>query len=129
MSSDVFENKSFLPPPTQKRRPKSLTAVKSCVHTYKVTDYSLGYSISLLAGHSKQRSSVPRNGFSTKPELQTREAGRQFIQQMKEKCDEQARRLSRIQEELKRTSCGFDVFVITTQHFFMKVRLLLLSIS
>ncbi|XP_066475796.1 microtubule-associated tumor suppressor candidate 2 isoform X2 [Tiliqua scincoides] len=71
-------------------------------------------------GHPKQRSSVPRNGFSTKPDLQTREAGRQFIQQMKEKCDEQARRLSRFQEELKRTSCGFDVFVIITQHFFMK---------
>ncbi|XP_054830294.1 microtubule-associated tumor suppressor candidate 2 isoform X2 [Eublepharis macularius] len=71
-------------------------------------------------GHPKQRSSVTRNGFSTKPDLQNREAERQFIQQMKEKCDEQARRLSRIQEELRRTGCGFDVFVITTQHFFRK---------
>ncbi|XP_003219274.2 microtubule-associated tumor suppressor candidate 2 isoform X2 [Anolis carolinensis] len=71
-------------------------------------------------GHPKQRSAVPRNGFSTKPDLQTREAERQFIQQMKEKCNEQARKLSCIQEELKRTSCGFDVFVITTQHFFQK---------
>nr|XP_020644264.1 microtubule-associated tumor suppressor candidate 2 isoform X1 [Pogona vitticeps] len=71
-------------------------------------------------GYPKQRSSVPRNGFSTKPDLQTREAERQFIQQMKEKCDEQARKLSCIQEELKRTSCGFDVFIITTQYFFQK---------
>ncbi|KAJ7320227.1 hypothetical protein JRQ81_019738 [Phrynocephalus forsythii] len=71
-------------------------------------------------GYPKQRSSVPRNGFSTKPDLQTREAERQFIQQMKEKCDEQTRKLSCIQEELKRTSCGFDVFVITTQYFFHK---------
>ncbi|XP_060090716.1 microtubule-associated tumor suppressor candidate 2 isoform X2 [Heteronotia binoei] len=71
-------------------------------------------------GHPKQRSSVTRNGFSTKPDLQNREAERQFIQQMKEKCDEQTRRLSCIQEELRRTGCGFDVFVITTQHFFRK---------
>lgn len=113
--------------PKKEARPESLTVAKSCARTYKITDYSLWYSLLFLAGHPKQRSPVPRNGFSTKPDLQTREAGRQFIQQMKEKCEEQARRLSRIQEELKRTSCGFDVFVITTQHFFMKVRLLLLS--
>lgn len=101
---------------------------KSCVCTFQVTDYSLGYSLLSLAGHPKQRSSVTRNGFSTKPDLQNREAERQFIQQMKEKCDEQTRRLSRIQEELRRTGCGFDVFVITTQHFFRKVGLFLLSI-
>ncbi|XP_044298683.1 microtubule-associated tumor suppressor candidate 2 isoform X2 [Varanus komodoensis] len=71
-------------------------------------------------GYPKQRSSVPRNGFSPKPDLQTREAERQFIQQMKEKCNEQARKLSCMQEELKRTSYGFDVFVITTQYFFQK---------
>ncbi|XP_062983069.1 microtubule-associated tumor suppressor candidate 2 [Elgaria multicarinata webbii] len=71
-------------------------------------------------GYPKQRSSVPRNGFPPKPDLQTREAERQFIQQMKEKCEEQARKLSRIQEDLKRTGCGFDVFVITTQYFFQK---------
>nr|XP_056714076.1 microtubule-associated tumor suppressor candidate 2 [Euleptes europaea] len=71
-------------------------------------------------GHPKQRSSVTRNGFSSKPDLQNRDAERQLVQQMKEKCDEQSRRLSRIQEELRRTGCGFDVFVITTQHFFRK---------
>lgn len=101
---------------------------KSCVCTFQMTDCSLGCSLLLLAGHPKQKSSVTRNGFSTKPDLQNREAERQFIQQMKEKCDEQTRRLSRIQEELKRTGCGFDVFVITTQHFFRKVGLLSLSI-
>ncbi|XP_026564641.1 microtubule-associated tumor suppressor candidate 2 isoform X2 [Pseudonaja textilis] len=71
-------------------------------------------------GHPKQKSSVPRNGFSTKPELQTREPERQFIQQMKDRCDELVRKFNCVQEELKRTRCGFDVFVITTQFFFQK---------
>uniref|UniRef100_A0A8C6YHQ8 Microtubule-associated tumor suppressor candidate 2 n=1 Tax=Naja naja TaxID=35670 RepID=A0A8C6YHQ8_NAJNA len=72
-------------------------------------------------GHPKQKSSVPRNGFSAKPELQTREPERQFIQQMKDRCDELVRKFNCVQEELKRTRCGFDVFVITTQFFFQKV--------
>ncbi|KAM6447528.1 microtubule-associated tumor suppressor candidate 2 isoform 2-T2 [Liasis olivaceus] len=71
-------------------------------------------------GHPKQKSPVPRNGFSAKPDLQTREPERQFIQQMKDRCDELARKLSCVQEELKRTRCGFDVFVITTRYFFQK---------
>ncbi|XP_063160522.1 microtubule-associated tumor suppressor candidate 2 isoform X2 [Candoia aspera] len=71
-------------------------------------------------GHPKQRTSVPRNGFSAKPDLQTREPERQFIQQMKDRCDELARKLNCVQEELKRTRCGFDVFVITTKYFFQK---------
>ncbi|XP_070605966.1 microtubule-associated tumor suppressor candidate 2 isoform X2 [Erythrolamprus reginae] len=71
-------------------------------------------------GHPKQKSSVPRNGFSAKPDLQTREPERQFIQQMKDRCDELLRKFNCVQEELKRTRCGFDVFVITTQFFFQK---------
>ncbi|XP_058042519.1 microtubule-associated tumor suppressor candidate 2 isoform X1 [Ahaetulla prasina] len=72
-------------------------------------------------GHPKQKSSsVPRNGFSAKPDLQTREPERQFIQQMKDRCDELVRKFNCVQEELKRTRCGFDVFVITTQFFFQK---------
>ncbi|CAM4404925.1 microtubule-associated tumor suppressor candidate 2 isoform X1 [Lepidochelys kempii] len=71
-------------------------------------------------GHPKQRAAVPRNGFSTKADLQTREAERQFMQQLKEKCDKQSRQFSCIQEELKRASRGFEVFAVTTQHFFRK---------
>ncbi|NXK00110.1 MTUS2 protein, partial [Corythaixoides concolor] len=68
-------------------------------------------------GHPKQRPSTPKNGFSPKPG-ESRDAEKQFIQRLKEKCDEQSRQLSNIRDELKRTSYGFDVFAITTQHFF-----------
>uniref|UniRef100_A0A8C2UDS1 Microtubule associated scaffold protein 2 n=1 Tax=Coturnix japonica TaxID=93934 RepID=A0A8C2UDS1_COTJA len=68
-------------------------------------------------GHPKQRSTTPRNVCSPKPG-ESRDAEKQFIQKLKEKCDEQTRQLSNIRDELKRTSCGFDVFAITTQHFF-----------
>ncbi|XP_071592660.1 microtubule-associated tumor suppressor candidate 2 isoform X2 [Heliangelus exortis] len=68
-------------------------------------------------GHPKQRPATPKNGFSPKPG-ESRDAEKQFIQRLKEKCDEQSRRLSNIQDEFKRATCGFDVFAITTQHFF-----------
>ncbi|XP_040440333.1 microtubule-associated tumor suppressor candidate 2 [Falco naumanni] len=68
-------------------------------------------------GHPKQRPATPKNGFSPKPG-ESRDAEKQLIQRLKEKCDEQSRQLSNIQDELKRASCGFDVFAITTQHFF-----------
>ncbi|NWW90922.1 MTUS2 protein, partial [Rhynochetos jubatus] len=68
-------------------------------------------------GHPKQRPSTPKNGFSPKPG-ESREAEKQFIQRLKEKCEEQSRQLSNIRDELKRASCGFDIFAITTQHFF-----------
>ncbi|XP_054076569.1 microtubule-associated tumor suppressor candidate 2 [Rissa tridactyla] len=68
-------------------------------------------------GHPKQRPTTPKNGFSPKPG-ESRDAEKQFIQRLKEKCDEQSRQLSNIRDELKRASCGFDVFAITTQHFF-----------
>ncbi|XP_005038090.1 PREDICTED: microtubule-associated tumor suppressor candidate 2 [Ficedula albicollis] len=68
-------------------------------------------------GHPKQRPATPKNGLSPKPG-EGREAEKQFIQKLKEKCDEQSRQLINIQEELKRASCGFDVFAVTTQYFF-----------
>ncbi|XP_010398586.3 microtubule-associated tumor suppressor candidate 2 [Corvus cornix cornix] len=68
-------------------------------------------------GHPKQRPTTPRNGFSPKPG-EGRDTEKQFIQRLKEKCDEQSRQLINIQDELKRASCGFDVFAITTQYFF-----------
>uniref|UniRef100_A0A8C3UPT3 Microtubule associated scaffold protein 2 n=1 Tax=Catharus ustulatus TaxID=91951 RepID=A0A8C3UPT3_CATUS len=68
-------------------------------------------------GHPKQRPATPKNGFSPKPG-EGRDTEKQFIQKLKEKCDEQSRQLINIQDELKRASCGFDVFAITTQYFF-----------
>ncbi|NXY22492.1 MTUS2 protein, partial [Atrichornis clamosus] len=68
-------------------------------------------------GHPKQRPTTPKNGFSPKPG-EGRDSEKQFIQRLKEKCDEQSRQLINIQDELKRASCGFDVFAITTQYFF-----------
>ncbi|XP_075598188.1 microtubule-associated tumor suppressor candidate 2 [Balearica regulorum gibbericeps] len=68
-------------------------------------------------GHPKQRPTTPKNGFSPKPG-ESRDAEKQFVQRLKEKCDEQSRQLSNIRDELKRASYGFDVFAITTQHFF-----------
>ncbi|KAM7130923.1 microtubule-associated tumor suppressor candidate 2 [Ciconia maguari] len=68
-------------------------------------------------GHPKQRPTTPKNGFSPKPG-ESRDAEKQFVQRLKEKCDEQSQQLSNIRDELKRASCGFDVFAITTQHFF-----------
>ncbi|XP_009642905.1 microtubule-associated tumor suppressor candidate 2 [Egretta garzetta] len=72
---------------------------------------------SVYNGHPKQRPATPKNGFSPKPG-ESRDAEKQFVQRLKEKCDEQSRQLSNIRDELKRASCGFDVFAITTQHFF-----------
>ncbi|KFW05073.1 Microtubule-associated tumor suppressor candidate 2, partial [Eurypyga helias] len=68
-------------------------------------------------GHPKQRPTTPKNGFSPKPG-ESREAEKQFIQRLKEKCEEQSRQLRIIRDELKRATCGFDIFAITTQHFF-----------
>uniref|UniRef100_A0A8C3XEM2 Microtubule associated scaffold protein 2 n=1 Tax=Cyanoderma ruficeps TaxID=181631 RepID=A0A8C3XEM2_9PASS len=72
-------------------------------------------------GHPKQRPTTPKNGFSPKPG-EGRDTEKQFIQKLKEKCDEQSRQLIHIQDELKRASCGFDVFAITTQYFFRQVK-------
>ncbi|KFV87268.1 Microtubule-associated tumor suppressor candidate 2, partial [Struthio camelus australis] len=69
-------------------------------------------------GHPKQRSTTPKNGFSPKPGGESRETEKQFVQRLKEKCDEQSRQLSSIRDELKRASCGFVVFAVTTQYFF-----------
>ncbi|KAM9035723.1 microtubule-associated tumor suppressor candidate 2 isoform X2 [Sarcophilus harrisii] len=71
-------------------------------------------------GYPKQRAAIPRNGFATKPDLQAREAERQFVQRLKERCEEQAKQLSCIQGELKRAIRGFEVFAVSTQHFFGK---------
>ncbi|XP_072467925.1 microtubule-associated tumor suppressor candidate 2 isoform X1 [Notamacropus eugenii] len=71
-------------------------------------------------GYPKQRAAIPRNGFATKPDLQAREAERQLVQRLKEKCEEQSKQLSYVQGELKRAIRGFEVFAVSTQYFFGK---------
>ncbi|XP_012882742.1 PREDICTED: microtubule-associated tumor suppressor candidate 2 isoform X2 [Dipodomys ordii] len=71
-------------------------------------------------GYPKQRTTAPRNGFASKPDLQTREAERQLVQRLKDRCERQARQLSLVQGELRRAICGFDALAISTQHFFGK---------
>ncbi|XP_039719290.1 microtubule-associated tumor suppressor candidate 2-like [Pteropus medius] len=71
-------------------------------------------------GYPKQRSGVPRNGFSPKPDLQAREAERQLVQRLKERSERQARQLSLAQRELGRAVCGFQALAVATQHFFRK---------
>ncbi|XP_049634705.1 microtubule-associated tumor suppressor candidate 2 isoform X2 [Suncus etruscus] len=71
-------------------------------------------------GYPKQRTTAPRNGFSPKPDLQAREAERQLVQRLKERCEQQARQLSLVKGELKKTIRGFEAFAVSTQHFFGK---------
>ncbi|KAK1169605.1 microtubule-associated tumor suppressor candidate 2-like isoform X1 [Acipenser oxyrinchus oxyrinchus] len=69
-------------------------------------------------GHTRQKAGVLRNGISAKAE--SREAERQIVQKLKDKCEEQARQLQSVQEELKRATLGLEVFAITSQHFCQK---------
>ncbi|XP_054575677.1 microtubule-associated tumor suppressor candidate 2 isoform X2 [Eptesicus fuscus] len=71
-------------------------------------------------GYPKQRSTVPRNGFSPKPDPQAREAERQLVQRLKERSEQQARQLGLVQRELRRAICGFQALAVSTQHFFGK---------
>ncbi|OCT93125.1 hypothetical protein XELAEV_18016192mg [Xenopus laevis] len=71
-------------------------------------------------GHPKLRPTISKNGYAAKPEVQSRETDRQVIQKLKEKCEEQTKKLLLAREELKKASCGFAVFTITTQYFCQK---------
>ncbi|XP_053561544.1 microtubule-associated tumor suppressor candidate 2 [Bombina bombina] len=72
-------------------------------------------------GHPKLRPTIQKNGYTTtKPEVQTREADRQLVQKLKEKCEEHSKKLFFVEEEYKKASHGFLVFAVTTQYFFNK---------
>ncbi|XP_066555973.1 microtubule-associated tumor suppressor candidate 2 isoform X2 [Amia ocellicauda] len=70
--------------------------------------------------HTRQKPGAPRSVISPKLEPRAREAERQMVQRLKEKCEEQARQLQSLQEELKKATLGLEVFAITTQHFCQK---------
>ncbi|XP_031790807.1 microtubule-associated tumor suppressor candidate 2 isoform X3 [Piliocolobus tephrosceles] len=71
-------------------------------------------------GYPKQRTAAARNGFPPKPDPQAREAERQLVQRLKERCERQTRQLGVVQGELKRAICSFDALAVATQHFFRK---------
>ncbi|XP_024204262.2 microtubule-associated tumor suppressor candidate 2 isoform X2 [Pan troglodytes] len=71
-------------------------------------------------GYPKQRTAAARNGFPPKPDPQAREAERQLVLRLKERCERQTRQLGVAQGELKRAICGFDALAVATQHFFRK---------
>ncbi|XP_053312364.1 microtubule-associated tumor suppressor candidate 2-like isoform X2 [Spea bombifrons] len=71
-------------------------------------------------GHAKLRPTIQKNGYGTKVEVQMRDAERQGTQKLKDKYEEQSKKLFFVQEELKKASCGFVVFAVTTQYFFQK---------
>ncbi|XP_078078331.1 microtubule-associated tumor suppressor candidate 2-like isoform X2 [Mustelus asterias] len=73
-------------------------------------------------GLSKLRSAAggTRNGFSAKPDLQSRETERQTVQRLKDKCKKQAKQLQSLHDQLKRASLGIEVLAVTTQHFHHK---------
>ncbi|KAM6179496.1 microtubule-associated tumor suppressor candidate 2 isoform 2-T2 [Erethizon dorsatum] len=71
-------------------------------------------------GYPKQRTAAPRNGFVPKPDPQAREAERQLVQRLKDRCERQARQLSLIQGQLRRAICGFDAVAVSMQYFFGK---------
>ncbi|XP_066196459.1 microtubule-associated tumor suppressor candidate 2 [Sylvia atricapilla] len=96
---------------------KSTTQASSSTATPRRSLLPAPKTATAPAGHPKQRPTTPKNGFSPKPG-EGRDTEKQFIQKLKEKCDEQSRQLINIQDELKRANCGFDVFAVTTQYFF-----------
>ncbi|XP_075448290.1 microtubule-associated tumor suppressor candidate 2 isoform X2 [Ascaphus truei] len=125
-SSTTFPRRSLLPAPKTTITPAGLKKeVQKDHEVIKPTVSSpkrQGSSATKLQspGHPKLRPSMPKNGYATKPEVQTREAERQIVQKLKEKCEEQSKKFLCVQDELKKASCAFVVFAVTTQYFFKK---------
>ncbi|XP_052024327.1 microtubule-associated tumor suppressor candidate 2 isoform X1 [Apodemus sylvaticus] len=71
-------------------------------------------------GHPKQRTAPPRNEFAPKPDPQAREAERQVVQRLRDRCEWQARQLALTRRELKKAVHGFDALAVSTKHFFGK---------
>ncbi|KAM4796092.1 microtubule-associated tumor suppressor candidate 2 [Rhinophrynus dorsalis] len=125
-SSTTIPRRSLLPAPktttspagSKKEAQKDHEVIKPTVSSPKRQVVSTNKIHS--PGHPKLRPAISKNGYSAKPEVQTREADRQVVQKLKEKCEEQAKKLLYVQEELKKASCGFVVFAVTTQYFFQK---------
>ncbi|XP_070433973.1 microtubule-associated tumor suppressor candidate 2 isoform X1 [Equus przewalskii] len=125
-SSVTTPRRSLLPAPkststptgTKKEAQKDQDANKPAVSSPKRTTASATKLHS--PGYPKQRTTAPRNGFPPKPDLQAREAERQLVQRLKERCEQQARQLGLVRGELRRAFRGFEALAVSTQHFFGK---------
>ncbi|XP_036687591.1 microtubule-associated tumor suppressor candidate 2 isoform X1 [Balaenoptera musculus] len=125
-SSVTTPRRSLLPAPkstttpagTKKEVQKDQDANKPAVSSPKRTAASTTKLHS--PGYPKQRPTAPRNGVSPKPDLQAREAERQLVQRLKERCDQQTRQLGLVQAELRRAVRGFEALAVSTQLFFGK---------
>ncbi|XP_057563953.1 microtubule-associated tumor suppressor candidate 2 isoform X1 [Hippopotamus amphibius kiboko] len=125
-SSVTTPRRSLLPAPksastpagTKKEVQKDQDANKPAVSSPKRTAASATKLHS--PGYPKQRTTAPRNGFSPKPDPQAREAERQLVQRLKERCEQQARQLGLLQAELRRAVRGFEALAVSTQLFFGK---------
>nr|XP_045010563.1 microtubule-associated tumor suppressor candidate 2 isoform X2 [Jaculus jaculus]XP_045010565.1 microtubule-associated tumor suppressor candidate 2 isoform X2 [Jaculus jaculus]XP_045010566.1 microtubule-associated tumor suppressor candidate 2 isoform X2 [Jaculus jaculus]XP_045010567.1 microtubule-associated tumor suppressor candidate 2 isoform X2 [Jaculus jaculus]XP_045010568.1 microtubule-associated tumor suppressor candidate 2 isoform X2 [Jaculus jaculus]XP_045010569.1 microtubule-associat len=127
-SSVTTPRRSLLPAPkptsapagTKKEAQKDHDASKPAVSSPKKTPSSTTRLHS--PGYPKQRTPAPRNGLAAKPapQAQAREAERQLVQQLKERCERQARQLGLARGELKRTVRVFEALAVSTQHFFSK---------
>ncbi|XP_060047657.1 microtubule-associated tumor suppressor candidate 2 isoform X2 [Erinaceus europaeus] len=125
-SNVTTPRRSLLPAPksmstptgTKKEVPKDQDTSKSAVSSPK----KIATSATKLhsPGYPKQRTTAPRNGFPPKPDLQAREAERQLVQQLKERCEQQARQLGLARGELRKAIRSFEVLAVSTQHFFQK---------
>nr|XP_025852508.1 microtubule-associated tumor suppressor candidate 2 isoform X1 [Vulpes vulpes]XP_025852509.1 microtubule-associated tumor suppressor candidate 2 isoform X1 [Vulpes vulpes]XP_025852510.1 microtubule-associated tumor suppressor candidate 2 isoform X1 [Vulpes vulpes] len=126
-SSVTTPRRSLLPAPKSTSTPagskkevqKDQDANKPAVSSPKRTVAS-ATKLHSSPGYPKQRTATPRNGFSPKPDLQAREAERQLVQRLKERCQQQARQLALMQGELRRALCGFQALAVSTQYFSRK---------
>lgn len=100
----------------------SLTEEKVCSCFYRSFEIDRDFSVFLCAVRGRA-AEVHKAGVTQRaPELDPA-----LIQQLRDRCDEQARQLQSLQAQFNRTSLCLDVFSITTQHFCHKVRMLSLS--
>ncbi|KAM8976618.1 microtubule-associated tumor suppressor candidate 2 isoform 2-T2 [Pelodytes ibericus] len=126
-SSTTVPRRSLLPSPktsispagSKKETQKDHEVIKTTVSSPKKQATSTTKLHS--PGHPKLRPTISKNGYAGKTEPQSREADRQSVHKLKEKYEEQSKKLLLVQEELKKASCGFVVFAVTTQYFFKKI--------
>ncbi|XP_054610190.1 microtubule-associated tumor suppressor candidate 2 homolog isoform X2 [Dunckerocampus dactyliophorus] len=57
---------------------------------------------------------------SRKAEEREKEEQRQEMERLRGRCEEQERHLRALREELRKTSLGLEVFIVTTQHYCLK---------
>lgn len=94
-----------------------ITEENICSCFYRSFEIASDFNVYLFVCVVHGRAEVHRAGLTQRaPELDPA-----LIQQLRDRCDEQARQLQSLQAQFNRTSLCLDVFSITTQHFCHKV--------